>query len=90
MNAAMRFIEPQVDPPTLDGVKKRLERDFCPTWRTEDKLPEAAKFFYQEAANLAAIPLKTLIMACSQVERRLEIWSAAQERERKVDQVVED
>ncbi|ETS82533.1 hypothetical protein PFICI_04409 [Pestalotiopsis fici W106-1] len=86
INANMSFKEPQEDPPLLSGVRKRLERDFCPTWRTEQDLPDAARAFYQEAADVAAIPLKLLLMTCSQVERRLEIWSHKREMEKDPDE----
>ncbi|KAI0132773.1 hypothetical protein BJ170DRAFT_261598 [Xylariales sp. AK1849] len=76
INATMKLVQPQPDPYT----RKRPERDFCPVWRTEDDLTAAAKAFYQQAATLAAIPLKTLITAAFQVERQLEVWSAEKER----------
>lgn len=81
LNATMTFKEPQADLPMVNGVRKRLERDFCPTWRAEDDLPETARVFCQEAADLAAIPLKLLLQTCSQMERRLEVWSHKKEKE---------
>ncbi|KAK9778455.1 hypothetical protein SCAR479_04477 [Seiridium cardinale] len=82
MNATMKLIRPEEDPASVNGVRKSLERDFCPTWRTEDELPAAAKAFYREAAELSAIPLSILILASAQVERRLEVWAAKHEKER--------
>ncbi|KAK9424967.1 hypothetical protein SUNI508_13288 [Seiridium unicorne] len=38
MNATMKLAGPE-DPESVNGVRKRLERDFCPTWRAEDELP---------------------------------------------------
>lgn len=79
VRSTMRMVEPQPDPPK----GKRPERDFCPVWRTVEDLPAAAKIFYQEAANLAAIPLLTLTMTAAQVERRLEVWSSQRLREKR-------
>jgi RNA polymerase I-specific transcription initiation factor RRN7 len=90
MNANMSFREPQENPPIVGGVRKRLERDFCPTWRTEEELPDAARVFYQEAAELAAIPLKLLLMACLQVERKLEVWSRKKQMEKGSEEIPND
>ncbi|KAI0478998.1 hypothetical protein GGR56DRAFT_355464 [Xylariaceae sp. FL0804] len=57
-------------------------RDFCPVWRAEEDLPEVAKAFYRKAAELAAIPLNTLIRSAAQVERQLEIWCLRKSKEK--------
>ncbi|KAH6658951.1 hypothetical protein BKA67DRAFT_529141 [Truncatella angustata] len=92
LNETMRVLEPQPDPQPVKGnTRKRPDRDFCPTWRTEEDLPATAKALYREAADLAAIPLKSLIVAGLQVERRLEIWSAQREKQkRRTGEVAED
>jgi hypothetical protein len=72
VRSSMRTVEPQPGAPK----GKRPERDFCPVWRTADDLPAAARIFYQEASDLAAISLQTLTMAAAQIERRLEVWSS--------------
>ena len=56
------------------GETRRLPRDFCPVWRSEDDLPETARALYREAAALAAVPTATLVRAAAQVEHRLEVW----------------
>jgi RNA polymerase I-specific transcription initiation factor RRN7 len=55
----------------------------CPIWKTEEDLPDVAKVFYSQAAGCAAIPLKTLIVATDQLERRLEVWNIRRRKERK-------
>ncbi|KXJ92346.1 hypothetical protein Micbo1qcDRAFT_162593 [Microdochium bolleyi] len=65
---------------------KHTRRDnelWCPIWRTPEDLPQTARFFYEEAAALAAVPLSTLVRACAQVERRLEVWCEQRSRERR-------
>ncbi|KAI0859776.1 hypothetical protein F4860DRAFT_481488 [Xylaria cubensis] len=49
-------------------------RNLCPVWRSEAELPNAAKVLYGKAAELAAIPLATLIRGAVQVERQIELW----------------
>jgi RNA polymerase I-specific transcription initiation factor RRN7 len=87
VNSAMTFTQPQPDPEPVKGRRKRPERDFCPVWRKQDDLPEAARILYRDAADSAAIPLQTLITSAVQVERRLEIWSAEKERSKKKEAV---
>jgi len=87
VNSTMKFIEPEQPAELLDGRGnvQKSERDCCPVWRTEDDLPEVAKMFYKEAAKTAAIPLRTLINAAAQVERRLEMWCVQRERTRRLE-----
>ncbi|KAJ2991255.1 hypothetical protein NUW58_g2576 [Xylaria curta] len=54
--------------------EKTQPRNLCPIWRSEADLPDAAKVLYTKAAELAAIPLTTLIRGAAQVERQLELW----------------
>jgi hypothetical protein len=82
----MKLVEPQPDPEPVDGRRKRPERDFCPVWRAESDLPDAAKVLYQDAADLIAVPLRTLLTAAVQVERRLEIWSAGKQRAKRKEE----
>ncbi|ORY64898.1 uncharacterized protein BCR38DRAFT_523464 [Pseudomassariella vexata] len=87
VNEGIVVVEPvpdQLDKKT--GKPQRLERDFCPVWRTEEDLPEVAKVFYQTAADLATIQLGTLVTAAAQVERRLELWCLEREKERRKEQ----
>ncbi|KAI0014246.1 hypothetical protein F4779DRAFT_1336 [Xylariaceae sp. FL0662B] len=72
LNRSMVEVEPVTEDP--EDKKKKQERDFCPVWRSEEDLPDAAKTLYGRAADLAAIPLNTLIRSATQVERRLEVW----------------
>lgn len=87
VNSTMKFIEPEQPEELGDrhGRKTKSERDYCPVWRTEDDLPEAAKIFYKEAAKTAAVPLRNLINAAAQIERRLEIWCVERERARRME-----
>ncbi|KAI1386160.1 uncharacterized protein F4822DRAFT_306999 [Hypoxylon trugodes] len=72
INDTMLMVQPVPDPEDAD-IKKQ-DRDFCPVWRTPEDLPDAAKALYSKAADLAAIPLNTLIKGAVQVERQLEVW----------------
>ncbi|TRX96909.1 hypothetical protein FHL15_002215 [Xylaria flabelliformis] len=54
--------------------EKTQPRNLCPVWRSEAELPDAAKVLYGKAAELAAIPLATLIRGAVQVERQIELW----------------
>ncbi|RYC53962.1 hypothetical protein CHU98_g12249, partial [Xylaria longipes] len=54
--------------------EKTQPRNLCPVWRSEADLPDAAKILYGKAAELAAIPLATLILGAKQVERQVELW----------------
>ncbi|KAI8946193.1 hypothetical protein F4801DRAFT_565625 [Xylaria longipes] len=54
--------------------EKTQPRNLCPVWRSEADLPDAAKVLYGKAAELAAIPLATLILGAKQVERQVELW----------------
>ncbi|KAI0888684.1 uncharacterized protein GGS22DRAFT_152167 [Annulohypoxylon maeteangense] len=75
LNSSLQVLEPVPDPEDLEnGNKEKQDRDFCPVWRTEEDLPDAAKVFYQKAANIAAIPLDTLMKGTAQVENRLAAW----------------
>ncbi|KAH7031062.1 uncharacterized protein B0I36DRAFT_323110 [Microdochium trichocladiopsis] len=56
---------------------------WCPIWQTVEDLPDIARFAYKEAADLAAIPLSTLVRACGQIERRLEVVCKERWSERK-------
>lgn len=87
VNSTMKFIEPEEPGELVDkyGRKPRSDRDYCPVWRTEDDLPEAARIFYKEAAKTAAVPLRNLINAAAQVERRLEMWCVQRERARRME-----
>ncbi|KAK6852789.1 Ubiquitin-like protein [Apiospora arundinis] len=87
VNSSMKFIEPEQPEELFDrkGNKQQSERDYCPVWRTEEDLPETAKMFYREAAKTAATPLRSLINAAAQVERRLEMWCVQRERARRMD-----
>lgn len=62
--------------PVIEGVvnEEQQARNLCPVWRSEADLPDAAKALYEKAAELAAIPLRTLIRGATQVETRLEAW----------------
>ncbi|KAI1339507.1 hypothetical protein F5Y15DRAFT_74907 [Xylariaceae sp. FL0016] len=61
------------------GTSRKEDADCsCPVWRTEEDLPEAAKAVYSQAAELAALPLSTLIQCAVQVERQLELWNDRQ------------
>ncbi|CAJ2514249.1 Uu.00g023680.m01.CDS01 [Anthostomella pinea] len=73
-------IEPVVEVP---GDHKKQPRDLCPIWRSEEDLPDAARMLFIKAADLAAIPLDTLIRCASQVERRLEVWCVEKGKERR-------
>ncbi|KAI2473105.1 hypothetical protein F4781DRAFT_262467 [Annulohypoxylon bovei var. microspora] len=75
LNSSLKVMEPVPNPEDPENEKKEKEpRDFCPIWRTEEDLPDAAKVLYEKAASLAAISLATLIKGTAQVERRLEVW----------------
>ncbi|KAI0161767.1 hypothetical protein GGR52DRAFT_561087 [Hypoxylon sp. FL1284] len=81
MNGFMKTVEPVSDSEEETGTKKGSQaRDFCPIWRTQEDLPNAAMALYSKAADLAAIPLNTLIRGATQVERKLEVWCAQQAR----------
>ncbi|KAI0549725.1 hypothetical protein F4679DRAFT_249141 [Xylaria curta] len=54
--------------------EKTQPRNLCPVWRSEADLPNAAKVLYGKVAELAAIPLATLIRGAVQVERQIELW----------------
>ncbi|KAI0970559.1 hypothetical protein F4678DRAFT_113099 [Xylaria arbuscula] len=78
-----RIIE-SVDPDTeLTENEKREPRNLCPIWRREADLPDTAKVLYRKAAELAAIPLQTLIRGATHVERQLEIWCIQKTKEDK-------
>ncbi|KAI1457545.1 hypothetical protein F4805DRAFT_173111 [Annulohypoxylon moriforme] len=75
LNSSLQVVEPVPDPEDPEnGKKEKQDRDFCPVWRNEEDLPDAAKIFYGKAAELAAIPLTTLIKGTAQVENRLAVW----------------
>ncbi|KAI1825914.1 hypothetical protein F4861DRAFT_530059 [Xylaria intraflava] len=71
LNRSMRSVKPVMG--TTEDEKTRLG-NLCPVWRSEADLPDAAKCLYRKAAELAAIPLATLIRGATQVERQLELW----------------
>ncbi|KAK7957131.1 uncharacterized protein PG986_006353 [Apiospora aurea] len=87
VNSTMKIIEPEQPVETFDKKGRAItsERDYCPVWRTEDDLPRTARMFYKEAAKTAAVPLRSLINAAAQVERRLEIWCVQRERARRME-----
>ncbi|TGJ87384.1 hypothetical protein E0Z10_g1389 [Xylaria hypoxylon] len=62
--------------PVIDSTEneKTEPRNLCPIWYREADLPDAAKAVYSKAAELAAIPLATLVRGATQVERQLELW----------------
>ncbi|KAI0532616.1 hypothetical protein GGR58DRAFT_489604 [Xylaria digitata] len=62
--------------PVIDSAEneKSEPRNLCPIWRREADLPDAAKVLYSKAAELAGIPLATLVRGAVQVEKQLEIW----------------
>ncbi|KAI1817500.1 hypothetical protein GGS20DRAFT_532466 [Poronia punctata] len=70
--------------PVVDSSddEKIQPRNLCPVWRFEADLPDAAKALYKRAAELAGIPLITLIRGAMQVERQIELW-CIQEMKRK-------
>ncbi|KAK8118494.1 ubiquitin-60s ribosomal protein l40 fusion protein [Apiospora kogelbergensis] len=69
LNSTMKFIEPEQP---VEAVDKRA-------------MPSNLNMFYKEAAKTAAIPLRTLINAAAQVERRLELWCVQRERTRRME-----
>ncbi|KAI1470463.1 uncharacterized protein F4812DRAFT_417691 [Daldinia caldariorum] len=80
VNNSVKILEPvPVDP---EDSGKQFRQDFCPTWRTPEELPDAARVFYEKAASIAAIPLHTLVRGATQVERRLEVWCIERAKER--------
>ncbi|KAI0415443.1 hypothetical protein F5X98DRAFT_346487 [Xylaria grammica] len=62
--------------PVVESTKNEETepRNLCPIWRRETDLPDAAKVLYSKTAQLAAIPLATLVRGAAQVERQLELW----------------
>lgn len=76
LNGSMIAVEPVPDPDDAETKKEKQPRDFCPVWRTQEDLPDAARALYSKAASLAAIPLSTLVRGATQIERRLEVWCA--------------
>ncbi|KAI3317452.1 hypothetical protein HD806DRAFT_369993 [Xylariaceae sp. AK1471] len=70
-----------VDPVEVMENEKTHPRNLCPIWRSEKDLPDAAKILYRKAAELAAIPLATLIRGATQVERQLELWCIQKAKE---------
>ncbi len=86
VNRSIKIVEAVPDPSDDDEEEDedvRQPRDFCPVWRGEEDLPDAARTLYREAAELAATPLLVLVRAASQVERRLEVWCIQRAKERK-------
>lgn len=63
-----------IDPVEFVEDEKSQPRNLCPIWRSEKDMPDAAKVLYKKAAELAAIPLQTVIRGATQVERQLELW----------------
>ncbi|XXG99284.1 Vacuolar protein sorting-associated protein 52 [Hypoxylon texense] len=78
LNSSMIIVEPVADPEDTEVKKEKQPRDFCPVWRTQEDLPDAARALYSKAASLAAIPLNTLVRGATQIERRLEVWCSQQ------------
>ncbi|KAI1412199.1 hypothetical protein F5Y13DRAFT_163866 [Hypoxylon sp. FL1857] len=75
LNSSSNIIEPVPDPEDLENsARNKQARDSCPVWRTEEDLPDVARTLYSKAADLAAIPLNTLIRGATQVEKQIEIW----------------
>ena len=78
-----RIIE-AVDPISDSSEDEKTgPRNLCPVWRKEADLPCHAKVFYSKAAELAAIPLMTLIRGVTQVERQIELWCIEQARNKR-------
>ncbi|KAI0441774.1 hypothetical protein F4803DRAFT_551793 [Xylaria telfairii] len=71
LGRSIRSVRPVIE--TTENEKNQ-PRNLCPIWRSEADLPDAAKLLYQKAAELAAIPLTTLIRGVVQVERQLQLW----------------
>ncbi|KAI0111983.1 hypothetical protein F4814DRAFT_376095 [Daldinia grandis] len=80
LNSSMRILEPV--PISPENSNKKQSQDFCPVWRTPEELPDAAKVFYAKAADLASMPLHTLVRGATQVERQLEVWCIQRAKER--------
>ncbi|RYP72231.1 hypothetical protein DL771_004361 [Monosporascus sp. 5C6A] len=86
VNRAVKVIEVTPDSPTSkeeEDARQRQPRDSCPVWRSEEDLPDVARLLYSEAAEMAAVPLASLIRAATQVERRLEVWCTQRTKERR-------
>ncbi|KAI1148815.1 hypothetical protein F4825DRAFT_464607 [Nemania diffusa] len=69
--------------PVIESTENEKDqpRNLCPIWRSEKDLPDAAKVLYRKAAELAGIPLETLIRGATQVERQLELWCIQKRKE---------
>ncbi|KAI1272571.1 hypothetical protein F5Y07DRAFT_379532 [Xylaria sp. FL0933] len=78
LNQAIQSVDPVAE---TTGNEKTEPRNLCPVWRSEADLPDAAKILYKKAAELAAIPLTTLIRGATQVERQLELWCIEKTKE---------
>ncbi|RYP91371.1 hypothetical protein DL770_002511 [Monosporascus sp. CRB-9-2] len=78
VNGTVKVVEAAPDSPAgkedEGDARQRHPRDSCPVWRSEEDLPDVARLLYLEAAEMAAVPLVSLVRAAAQVERRLEAW----------------
>ncbi|KAI0152181.1 hypothetical protein F4776DRAFT_15479 [Hypoxylon sp. NC0597] len=75
INNSIKVLEPVPDPEDPENERTgKQPQDFCPVWKSQEDLPGAAKILYSKAADLAAIPLNTLIRGAAQVERQIEVW----------------
>ncbi|KAI1361793.1 hypothetical protein F5Y08DRAFT_313843 [Xylaria arbuscula] len=63
--------------------EKKKPRNLCPVWRKEADLPSNAKILYGRAAELAAIPLVTLIRGAVQLERQIDLWCIQEAKNKK-------
>ncbi|RYP03709.1 hypothetical protein DL764_004970 [Monosporascus ibericus] len=77
VNRTVKVVEAAPDSPASEeeeDARQRQPWDSCPAWRTEEDLPDVARLLYSEAAEMAAVPLASLVRAAAQAERRLEAW----------------
>ncbi|RYP52002.1 hypothetical protein DL768_002798 [Monosporascus sp. mg162] len=86
VNRTVKVVDAAPDSPAgkeEEGARQRQPRDSCPIWRSEEDLPDVARLLYSEAAEMAAVPLASLVRAATQVERRLEVWCIQRAKERR-------
>ncbi|RYO75486.1 hypothetical protein DL762_010024 [Monosporascus cannonballus] len=90
VNRTVKVVEAAPDSPAgkeeeeeEEDTRQRQPRDSCPVWRSEEDLPDVARLLYSEAAEMAAVPLASLVRAAAQAERRLEVWCTQRAKERR-------